>query len=1325
MLLPMPMNFLSRFCYGLIILLALTALPEIHAQNGEPTNALPRLEVPGERKVLASRLKFARKLVSDQKWTEAIDNYVQILHDVGDSLVPQQTPFDAAAASARSVQMRSAIHQDIAHLPPQALKLYRRRVAASTKRLLELGIKNRDQEALLSIVREAFCCEVGDKALDSLGDLAFERGDFHQALQWWRMVTALPSEAEDKDNDKTPLLRFPDPKIDVARTQAKMILALLFAGEVHGARSEFNAFKKFKKNQEKSGHLAGQEGNYSEILQTWLAKGPPDFGQGKSWSTFGGESARNRNVQKLPHQRLWVDSPTWRVPLPLRQAKVKDKTSTNKTQPARDLMFYPVITGNRILFSNGRSVFLLDLMTGNKLHQYSLPQAVTHEGKKTEKSPLPRYSLTVSSGRIYAILGTRQFGPVEDGKRQAVRNYLVCLDLKGGRQRLAKIWWQSAQAEKADGALFEAAPLVYGQRVYVSLSGVRGFQKRSSLLCFHAQTGEKLWETPVVAFPDPEENEAPVVRQPALTLAGRQLVYCSQAGLIIAVDAVTGKRSWAVRYPSRGAITIEGLPSPRDLAPCVYAHGKLYAAPMDSDRILCLDPKTGLTLWERDGIQVVHLLGCRRGKLIFTTRQGVRAVDSRTGNDKGGWVQPALGAFRLPPRGRGLLAGGWVFFPTLHPQLPLRLLHIDTGRQHYRDLSFPPQRLQKLVAGNMVFANGCLVVATEKELVGYVAPKHSLIQRQQDALGPKATAKDIYRLAQAEADAGLIDNALSQFRRAEKVADQKKLAGALRAWKCLKFRHALLLKAAEKAERSMNGKQGVETAAAYLEKAAGEEYPVALRLRAIEKLAELWARHKEHEKAVQTWQRILNDTQLKNGVYFEGTLPTRGKDEAMARIHNLTTKSNLPQQHKKTLIVPLQTPNAANGFPAHFAPDFGPPLVQAWRIPAGKLLCQHFAPHSKKAAEVFATAQNKKLRLHAAATGKVLWETTLPFAPAWSAFGPDRIVVAGEDGIAGLRLQDGDLLWLWSRRSGQSGVHLSVLPNDLWTGACGNSLSGFQCLHSSSAAPARICFSQGQRKLCVNSEDGRIIACTWPAGAKIRPLHQENPHSATFVSLGRGQRLSIKNARRIECLDLGNNRCKWTYTPNLPTTLSGELPHLFFRNEILLALIPRNYGYDLERIDPKTGKNIWKPAARLCKDTFDDKSIAIAQGRVYYVSGRGMYCRSLADGRLVWKRKLRESATPWRLERTRQALIVYPAPPKAELVLLPAGNIAVRLPLRERLVYPFALYVHDLDSGKELQKLDFGLTEDGGRLQFFQDMLVVTAHGTAYGIRAGGKKKSK
>src|SRR5262249_53256125 len=154
-------------------------------------------------------------------------------------------------------------------------------------------------------------------------------------------------------------------------------------------------------------------------------------------------------------------------------------------------------------------------------------------------------------------------------------------------------------------------------------------------------------------------------------------------------------------------------PSPRDLAPCLYAAGRLYVAPADYDQLLCLDAATGRTLWELGPLEVVHLLGVGQGRLIFTTPQGLRAVDAATGSDRGGWQQPSDGT-PLGPFGRGLLVGDLVLWPT---KLGLRVVR-QTDGERPEDLN--PSWLDQVPPGNLAFGDGCLAVAGTEVLSIYL-----------------------------------------------------------------------------------------------------------------------------------------------------------------------------------------------------------------------------------------------------------------------------------------------------------------------------------------------------------------------------------------------------------------------------------------------------------------------------------------------------------------------------------------------------------------------------------------------------------------------------
>ena len=59
-----------------------------------------------------------------------------------------------------------------------------------------------------------------------------------------------------------------------------------------------------------------------------------------------------------------------------------------------------------------------------------------------------------------------------------------------------------------------------------------------------------LWRTDVCEARDPRPGEARY-RHYLLTLAGSRIVYCSHAGAVVALDALTGRRCWGVRSRRR------------------------------------------------------------------------------------------------------------------------------------------------------------------------------------------------------------------------------------------------------------------------------------------------------------------------------------------------------------------------------------------------------------------------------------------------------------------------------------------------------------------------------------------------------------------------------------------------------------------------------------------------------------------------------------------------------------------------------------------------------------------------------------------------------
>jgi outer membrane protein assembly factor BamB len=880
----------------LATLVALTALTVPAAAED-----LPPVVLPGESRATSLRLAEARKSIAQPKWADALEDLQAVL-DAGNDL--------AALDNRRSLQARWAAHAALASLPADTLAIYRRRVDGQAARWLAQALREDDERLLRRVVEEAFCSRAAEKALDWLGDRAFERGQFDEAAAWWRLLASPDKDASD--------LVYPDLRLDPARILAKQLLARLFRDGPGAAwQSDLRAYCKAHGAAE--GTLAGRRGHYADILEALAGDRGKEPLPDPDWFGYGGNDAHGLVVRTAedaldPLTELLRDGPTWRFSLPNRNADAAEAGGKEKIQAlstlSRSLAFYPVLTANHILVADAHGVTAYDLRTGRPASWYHLVAA--EAAGLNLQAPAPpdlRYTVTLADGNAYVRLGAQGLRPPPMPgadlrpvrKTNAEESFLACLRATpgGGDSRLR---WRVRPGR--EGEVFEGSPVV--DRGLVFIAATRFVEQRilTSIACYADQVSEAslrwrrdICETRTI-LGGRGEAEPARYRHPVLTRAGSLLVYCSDSGAIVAVEAFTGRTVWGVRYPREAEDndedTLEIAPSMRpgggwrDLNPCLYADGRLYAAPADSNRLLCLDPATGKMLWERERLKVVHLLGVGHGKLIFTTTNGLRAVGAADGGDATGWALPSAG--RLPPMGRGLLLGDWVLWPTavlcsgLPPRFVVYAVHQEDGR-----LADPAQ-LHRLPAGNLAYAHGCLAVADAETLTVFVPPRLRLVDKERQAKeippGPitRQGVRTLLELARAQTDAGQPATALETLRRVMTASPTVSNGGKRWHDEVDRCRQKALLRAAKAAMDK--GRQ--EEAETLLSAAARPEEAPALRCEALARAAEMWEEVGQPDKALAAWKTILGNPELRavQGVDAMG-LPRRGAEAAKMAVGRL------------------------------------------------------------------------------------------------------------------------------------------------------------------------------------------------------------------------------------------------------------------------------------------------------------------------------------------------------------------------------------------------------------------------------------------------------
>jgi len=1229
-------------------------------------DTIPQAKLVGESQRTASRLASAQRKIEQGHWAEAIEELQAVLDEAGDDLVPLDVDQTAHwVAARRQCQARFVA------LPPPALKQYRARVDVPAKKLLDKAEPTRDVALLKRIVEDYLASRPAERALDLLGDLAFERGDFHEAERWWRHL-AKPLIAK----PRAAQLLYPDPQLDPALVRAKLILAMLFRGDRQRAADEAKSFRSSYPKSE--GELAGSKGNYADILQELIEQkdlSPPP-GDDTAWLTFAGDASRSHTLPQMPRVR-WLEEP-WRARLDGKPVDAKAEEPPpinyrNASEAARALAYYPVIVGNRVIVADARFVSVHDLNTGRRLFRYDL---LANAGPRIEPEvPVKhdeRFTLTVAEGRIFVRLGLPVFGFPKEGEA-AQSSQLVCLDMPVSDQGdLTRRWQVTPRAEGKELACFEGAPVVQGGRVWIAQTRFNRNVAATAIECYDAATGTRRWRQEVCEATELTPGGEPRYRAHLLTLAGPNVIYCSHSGAIVAVDAVTGKRAWSVRYPRRGPKLTDGQPSPRDLAPAVYADGRAYVAPGDFDRILCLDVLTGRTLWESKPTEVVHLLGVARGKLIFTTGnqpRGIRALDAATGDDLRGWLQPDDGQGELPSLGRAVFAGDWLLWPTVREGL--RILNLEDGR--VADKHFLPPGVVR--SGNLAVANGCVVVATDRELLGYVAPARLLEPRKKAAAAKPQSAEAIYRCAVAEADAGFHREA------AQHLAEAWSLAAG----------------------------------------APLRRNEIARRIGAL-----------CHES------------------------PGLGLTDGLAPILREATQEWTPTPQRALVV------KAGN---LSGRPKLTMPPQEAWKSAEAEgreRLCMPQISSAMSADYAIFQRGNRILVCREADNGKLRWERRLSAPVCWLSAELDCLIVGSPNQIICLTAHNGADRWTMLR-----GASLD------W------SESGFDGFHL--AGERLYCIANEYLLLCVDLGSGKVLWQQVAPGAAVRPLEPGGKFNPLYhvgkdrlliqTSLGKiwlldsatGRQVAeiggnhgvwqqppcpldeqriviVPGSRKLTMLDFISGKALWTHEPDRKFSLNGEAPQVLGSGENLVCCTARNYGYELDRLDVRTGARLW-PQAVLLRERPDLRCAALDESSVYVTVGGVLQAVALANGLRLWQQPLTGGTGNWRALLTKNFLLAHPA--EAETGVN-AGFLARRyLPLDGTTLFPtvapwsvariipesmwafgrsqapskLPVVLIDPKSGKELHRLSFAGRGPAAGVALFDQQAIVMIGDRAWGLR--------
>lgn len=688
-------------------------------------HAVSAQEVPGTFREAVSinvetqvvkTLETAREHVIEGQWEPAVVILQELIDSHGDTLVPVEP--------GRYSNTSDYCHLLISRFPSTGLETYRARVDPQAREWYESGQEHLDEAPLVRLVNSAFNSSYGDDALWLLGELAFERGQFALARQYWSLL--VPSYSRDKaeqpsqEQTRSPGLEYlthPDPTVSEDRVLTRLVLCSLFEGDRDRAQSELAVCQ--QRFPDATGELAGREGTLVNILSDLLAESaqwPDDRSRSGTVDSPGGRPDRIAELKPdpSPERLLWHRS----MP-PNRFEGPTARTAMQAEQPSP---FFPLVHEQTVYVCGPDSVFAFNAADGSprwpvadnddsRIYTTILERPVTPH---LPSAGLAWYTLCVSDGYLYARMGP----PLLRRSRNEGNSFseIIGLDIARREGELAfhvtsDILDPEAESAEATSWSFEGTPVVSEGRVYVSAR--RGFPEDETIVaCFDAGSSRLLWKRRVCASLRTASDRFNLLGQNLLTLGDGRLFLNTGMGAIAALDTTDGRLIWVVTYESTGDETTHELSDARrhGLAPCVFYRGIVYAAPRDSRLLYALDATTGQPIWTQPfPDQILHMAGVVDGRLILCGHS-VWAVDARTGRpawpEKVGFADPAGRGF-----GRPALSQAHIYWPTRD-----EILRIDHRNGRITGRILLREEYQQS-GGNLVIADGRLIVAQPDGLI--------------------------------------------------------------------------------------------------------------------------------------------------------------------------------------------------------------------------------------------------------------------------------------------------------------------------------------------------------------------------------------------------------------------------------------------------------------------------------------------------------------------------------------------------------------------------------------------------------------------------------
>ncbi len=477
----------------------------------------------------------------------------------------------------------------ILNFPEEHLKFYREKNDSRVKELYEFSRQKNSLQGLANIRDNMLCTSYGAKAILVLGDAELDRGHYLAALEYFNMVkTYFPEK-----NVHTPEL---DLKIAYCRKMLGETVEIRMPGNTENSKLNPDQLKK---------------------LLAFIQSGKPDRPEFVLQARSPGciSAGDYRHMIPTPDP-LGLNQPVW---------------STGKSGAGYHVNTLPVVTRRSVIYRHMNRIYCRSILNGELRWINDMGGRVSWNPHSKNR----REDILVHDGMVFTPM-------VKNGPT------LIAMDEITGQLKWSYGPMSAATQEEAMMS-FRTAPAAGPSTVYAgyimdnTASGVH-IDSEYGIIAFESQTGRVKWQRAICRLRPGKfasQQFAGGVRKRIRSYASPPIYhqgtvyFCTNAGSIAALDALSGRIKWLTKYPyysypgdihdaTRGFVSAgDHLHPPKPglwrNQPPLITGDDLYVLPVDSCSIFKLDRRTGKIIWThqkldlRFGSRVASGCGCGIG----------------------------------------------------------------------------------------------------------------------------------------------------------------------------------------------------------------------------------------------------------------------------------------------------------------------------------------------------------------------------------------------------------------------------------------------------------------------------------------------------------------------------------------------------------------------------------------------------------------------------------------------------------------------------------------------------------------------------------------